>query len=477
MPCLVYGQECNCPASFDWMVGTFEKNDAGFQYVIDKKGKEDYEKHTAISMEKAKDAKTLESCREVMHNWLHYFRKGHIAVNINAPVESAGVKELSAVEIRKQFENENKIKLNEKQFIAQLDKRKSRNVVEGIWTNQAYRIGIIADEKDPKKFTGFILKADSVYWMPGQIKMELRLNADNKTFSVSYAMRDHSRQDASAEFVSESKSLLYLFNNYWVRQYPVQALEKMEELQMRSSDTELPFIEKISGKTVYMRIPSFASEQKKQIDSVLFKYDKLITSSPNLIIDIRNGTGGSDDSYSEIIPYLYTNPMRGVGVQLYATELNAKAFEQYAQKFEDSSSKAYCNRVAELMRKSPGKFVQYAQSTFSVDTLDTILPYPQKVGIICNHNNGSTDEQFLLAAKQSRKVKIFGHSTGGMLDISNMNYIDFPDGKFQLGYCMSKSYRIPDFCIDGVGIQPDYFIDNAIGKHEWIEYVRKVLEE
>ena len=38
-----FAQKCNCVENFNWMVNTFEENDAGFQYVLDKKGKDYYE--------------------------------------------------------------------------------------------------------------------------------------------------------------------------------------------------------------------------------------------------------------------------------------------------------------------------------------------------------------------------------------------------------------------------------------------------
>jgi hypothetical protein len=82
---------------------------------------------------------------------------------------------------------------------------------------------------------------------------------------------------------------------------------------------EAPFMQRLSERTLYLRIPSFRFEQKPAIDSVLAANDGLIRSMENLVIDIRNGTGGSDVSYRNLIPYLYTGPMRSMGVKLWYT--------------------------------------------------------------------------------------------------------------------------------------------------------------
>jgi hypothetical protein len=468
-------QECNCPASFDWMISTFEHNDAGFQHVIDKKGMDEYVKHTTFFKEKAKTANTQEDCQVIMNKWLHYFRPGHIGAGINQVSDSG--KQPTDTEIRQRYKDSPRVNLTEKQLITLLEKKKDKNPIEGVWDGGNYRIGIIAMEGSKTAFNAFIIKADSLFWMPGQIKAELRWAEEKNLFATSYFMRDHSKKETYTEFINKEKSLISMFGTYWAKEYPKSQLSKEDQLLVKISRSEIPFVEKISDKTVYLRIPSFAADQKGYIDSVLAKYDQLISSTPNLIIDIRNGTGGSDASYENILPYLYTQPIRGVGVLLYCTEMNAKTYETYSKQYDDTSHINYCNRVAAKMRANIGKFINMSETTFGIDTLDKVMPFPQKVGIICNQNNGSTDEQFLIDAKQSSKVKVFGRPTGGMLDISNMSFANSPDGKFSLGYCMSKSFRIPNYCIDGVGIQPDYFIDDAVDQNSWIEFTRHVLEQ
>jgi hypothetical protein len=492
-------QECNCDKSFDWMVSTFKKNDAGFQYIIDKKGLDDYNKFTAIIKEKVKNVSSVNDCQKIMLDWLHYFRSGHIGIEIKDTTIVDNSKKLLDDEIRQQYKNEKTIDLTEKQLIKILEKKQNKNPIEGIWSSDDYTIGIIGNEKSDKKFTAFIIKADSVYWMPKQVKAELTLNDDNKTYSVDYYTWNHFKEAKQAKIINKSGSLLYFtqfapWEGYWKRTYPKVSLTKNEEFYSISLMANIPFVKKLSDKTIYLRIPSLVSEEKIYIDSIL-------KNTANLIIDIRNSGGGADDSYSNIIPYLYTNPIRYVGALVLASELNTKYQEDYAKQINEQFSELKANnyneyvknlkdtvdinilnRIAKKMRDNIGKFVLLfskdgIDEKIKIDSLHKVLPVPKKVAIICNHNNGSADEQFLIEAKQSSKVKVFGKPTGGMLDISSMNSIDFPDGKFTLDYSMTKSLRIPDYCIDGVGIQPDYFIDDSVNEEDWIEYTQKILEQ
>jgi C-terminal processing protease CtpA/Prc len=266
---------------------------------------------------------------------------------------------------------------------------------------------------------------------------------------------------------------------YWTRIYPENNLSTKDKIQLAFTKPHptLPFIEKLSDKTVYLRIPSFLTDQKINIDSVLLKNDKLITSTPNLIIDIRNGTGGNTHSYKNIIPYLYTNTIRGMDNQYYATELNIKGYEHFAKEASDTSDSNYCNHVAKMMKEHLGEFITLSNQNYSTKTLDKTLPYPQRIAVICNNYNGSADEGFLLDAKQSTKVKVFGTPTMGVLDIANLASVYSPDDKFILHYGMTRSLRIPDFCIDNIGIQPDYFIDDSTKEEDWIGYTQKILEQ
>ncbi len=49
---LSYGQTCNCEQNFNWVKKTFEENDAGYQKIIELKGKQVYTSHTNSYIQK-----------------------------------------------------------------------------------------------------------------------------------------------------------------------------------------------------------------------------------------------------------------------------------------------------------------------------------------------------------------------------------------------------------------------------------------
>jgi len=236
-----------------------------------------------------------------------------------------------------------------------------------------------------------------------------------------------------------------------------------------------PFVQDFDSTTVYLRIPTFDSRYKKVIDSVIHTNSELIYTRKNLIIDIRDNGGGDDASFDEILPILYTNPIRDVSVARLSTPNNNKIWQDYiSRKDVSASNRAIYEGYLEKLNANLGKFVMLHDSVYTTH-FRKVTRFPQNVAIIINQNNGSTAEQFLLAARQSKKVKLFGTTTMGELDISNMYSITSPDGKYTLWYCISKSLRIPEYTIDNKGISPDFFLDKSIPKNEWLPYVAQII--
>ena len=198
----------------------------------------------------------------------------------------------------------------------------------------------------------------------------------------------------------------------------------------------------------------------------------------NLIIDIRNNGGGSDDVYSNIIPFLYTSPIRKVAVEFLSTKLTSQKWLEYSQDTvfgSDNKTKKFAKERHELFEKHWGEFVNPWRDKSWTKNLQVVHKYPKNVGIIINGDVGSAAEEFLMEAKQSFKVKLFGTNTMGALDFSNVVNVKSLCQDFELRYTSSKSFRHPDFIVDDIGLQPDFFIDKEIPDYQWVDYVKKIL--
>jgi hypothetical protein len=453
---------CNCAETYKWVKETFEKNDAGFQYALEQKGKDLYAKHNTLIAAKVKTIKDKYKCAEVLNEWLKFFRKGHFGVRTlgegDGPVQKVNAEKWPVLPVTEP----------ELRSIADTE---AAGLFTGIWKTGAYTIGIV---KKGKGYKGVILESGNPSWKYQQVKMEMK--DDN---AGTYYMGDFSPVHFNkVEWLG--KNVIRLAPAILLeRVYPLYPQDENLQLYIKEMKADKPFIQELSDQTILLRIPSFSGTQKPFIDSVLREYSALIKSRKNLVIDIRNGTGGDDVSYYNIIPLLYTNPIRIVDMEYLSTPLNNKRMEAYLDIPNLSEkNRQEVHAILKLLKDNLGKFVQLEKgSLVAIQQLDSVLPNPAQVAIIANKNNGSTDEQFLLAAKQSKKVKIFGESTFGVLDISNMYFVKSPDKKFELGYCLSKSFRIPGMAIDGIGVQPDYFMDRSIPDEHWLKYVVSVLED
>jgi len=468
----VFSQDCSCEENFNWLKQTFEENDAGFSYAIETKGEIAYKIHNTNYINKVKSISNSQECLTVLYSWLTFFRSGHIGLNrIKLNKNDKIIVQLSNEEIIEKYKRAEKLNINLEAFKRDLN-TKMKIDYEGIWNSGNYTIGI---KKIKETYVGFIIEADGVYWSKNQIK--LKINKDN---TAEYYMKDHSKKLFD--------NIKLIGNNYlevgsefvrFKRVKPIPNKDETIDRYFKMLDESKPYFEIIDNNTTYLRIPSFHRSHKQVIDSVIAVNKDIIVNTPNLIIDIRNNGGGSDSSYNALLPILYTNTIREVGVGFYSTKLNNQVLYDFLVSPEahpTEESKQWAKEAYNKLSNQLGKYVNLHENEVITKEYNTVYEYPKNIGVIINNNNVSTAEQFLLAAKQSKKVKLYGTTTKGALDISNVIAVKSPCEDLELEYCMSRSFRIPDMAIDEIGIQPDYFIDKTIPKYKWLTFVTNSLK-
>ncbi len=469
----VFSQNCSCEDNFNWLKQTFEENDAGFSYAMETKGKIAYRMHNDEYIEKVKTISNPDACIKTLYNWLTFFRSGHIGLNRISLIENNNVApELTNEEILKKYEKSERLDIDVEVFISYL-KTKRKVDYEGVWRYGNYTIGI---KKIKNDYIGFIIEGDGVYWTKGQVKLKI-----DKDGITEYHMKNHSK--------NEFPDTKLIGNNHleigedFIRFKRVASIPDSDSSisnYFKMLEARNPYFEILNDNTAYLRIPSFNRSHKNAIDSIMTANKETITSTPNFIIDIRNNGGGSDSSYNALLPILYTNVIRQVGVGFYSTKLNNQILYDFLISPEANpteASKKWAKEAYDKLSNQLGEYVNIHENEIMTAKYDVVYEYPKNIGVIINNYNASTAEQFLLAAKQSKKVKLYGTTTKGALDISNLIAVKSPCGDLELEYCMSRSFRIPDMAIDEIGVQPDYFIDETIPKYKWLEFVSKSLNQ
>jgi C-terminal processing protease CtpA/Prc len=194
---------------------------------------------------------------------------------------------------------------------------------------------------------------------------------------------------------------------------------------------------------------------------------------PKLVIDLRYNGGGSDHSMSYLKPILYTGPVKNIGVDLLTTPDNITAWEAIINKYRNALPQSYLDSLLQRIyqgKNQPRAFVNFTAD--DTESLPDVWPNPAKVAIVINYGCGSTTEEFLLYARQSKKVVIAGEHSQGVLDYSNVVFKDFYCPPFTLHYPTTRSRRIDaGQAIDNIGITPNIPLD--LGKADWLQQLLK----
>jgi hypothetical protein len=287
-------------------------------------------------------------------------------------------------------------------------------------------------------------------------------------------------------YVSSVKSddeCLAVLNGY-LRTYRVGHLRIESVVQepegQRGNGPPAPGFRILSTKTALIAVPSFETAFKDKVAKLVKDHRSEIIKHPNLIIDVRGNGGGSDYVYQPLLPFIRSNRVHQFGVDFLATPENAKSTDTTAKKVAATCPEcaAPITAMAKRLQDAPaGTFVS-AGPDQDYDPSD-VTRNPQRVAILIDRRCGSSCEQFALDARRHFKVKLFGRPTFGSLDYSNLRPTDLPSGKRRIWRATSRSRRLPELPIDGIGVQPDLLLKRPANRAEFdaeVDEVKAILE-
>ena len=236
---------------------------------------------------------------------------------------------------------------------------------------------------------------------------------------------------------------------------PRPAAEEKKADAAPSVDEGQPTLRFFEDGTAVLRLPDFGNSSKEPIDKLIADNRARLLATPYLVIDLRGNGGGWTAAYDAVLPLLYTDPVFRDGMDVWASPGNIASAREIAS--SDKMPPAIRTQARELlarMEKSPGQFVTMVED--GELRLDAVLPLPRAVAVLVDRRCASTCEQFLLDARQSRKVKVFGErSTRGLLDYGNALATPLPSGERRMHVPTTRSRRLPAIPLDLAGIMPD----------------------
>jgi hypothetical protein len=473
----LHAQTEECAKDFDYLVNKVKADYPGYN---DKVKPENSDKLKILEKElRIKLNLYPDSCVFYLRQYVAYFKDNHLRIR-KVRIEQ---KLPEKAEISSYGKNIEVANYKNKLIIPK--------TIEGIWSSWRGDIAVIKSN-ETNTFLGVVINYQG--WSANQVMFEFVPQNDTVFDLRAHSNYKDSEPSNGVASLHLNKNVLEIHDDtYFVRKtdspvYDKAFLSAYVPIFPNGRNTFFVAVG-LSDSTFYIRIPSFMG-YKNKIEQTITNNWANIMSRPNLIIDIRNNGGGQDEEYQSLLKLIYTNPYNTKGVAWYATPGNIKLFEDALTNGEikggDEGIRWTQALVAEMKRNVGGFVVHpfFTNKNKDVPALkDTIYKYPKRVGIIINQGNASSAEQFLLSAKNSTKVTLFGNqSTAGVLDYSNAVTVDFPSGKYQLTFPMTRSQRLPENPIDNIGIKPQIIIpfpetDQLFDKLDtWVYFVQNYLE-
>lgn len=443
----IVNAQCNCEEEFSTVKNHIELNYAGFKDKVTISNIKQYKDFTAQKEQVAAKAKNKSQCYFIINQWMSYFNDNHLFSVLN----SNSIEKIDPKKLQTDFPIE-KLSVSDK-AVEKLEKAQG---IAGIYSkkNEGFSIALVKDKTPFRDYAAVIIHSTDSKFENGTVLAELKEKSVNEYFLLynsAHMLGFTTLKPKEGELISDfTKNGIEVIDN---GNYNFEA-------------------KLLNENTLYFNIPSFSWEAKPMVDSLFEAQKENLSKSSNLIIDLRNNGGGSDDVYGVISPYLYTQPIKGIGVDIWATPDNIKGWELVLEDPDiPAESKEEIQKQVEKMKLQVNQNINIVEDVI-VSSLTPLL-FPKNVVILINEKCASTTEQFLLEARQSTKVTLMGQNTSGTLDYSNLRESNFCEMPYLLYAPTTRSRRIDiGEGIDGIGIKPAIYLNE---KEDWIQEALKFL--
>jgi hypothetical protein len=457
---------CDCLTNFNYMVDKVSHNYSGFADKVNPKTEKGYNILVDSLQKVAKNTSTLAACYPILEKYRTFFYDKHLQLDAKIPNE-ANANETSANSNAPTQTDWTKEALQK--YLSKKPKKLQK--MEGIWTTEGYEVAIVLNKKT-QEYEAIILSAENKSWKTGMLKFQSKAVSGNN-YQTIYSRGDFKKDTLLTKVV---KNYIEIPNyGTWKKTFPMTKDTLSEDGKMAEiGQVQLKYL---NDSTVYIALKSCQLELKPILEGLIKRNADRLKTIPNWIVDFRNNSGGDTETYSCLLPYLYTKNGYSKGSKNWLTPQHVEKWSAILEKYKDlmgTTELDYMKKRVEYGKTHPNAWYDDNSDTTK---FDKILPFPKKVAILSNEKNGSSGETFLMDARAiSDKVTIFGQNSGGYLDYGNLNNFTMPCENFALAIPMRRANYL-DFGIsyDKTGYPPDIYITK--NEQDWIGFVYKYWAE
>lgn len=271
-----------------------------------------------------------------------------------------------------------------------------------------------------------------------------------------------------------AQNYVAFFDDYFLEIVPLY--DQLPPSTPQKEHQKTTFI-KIDDQTALLKVIDFYTFSKDlnytQSLSIPYLTDTL-KQFTNIIIDLREAQYSPHFyGYSELLQFLFTQPFQN---QQYDWYLSKPLIEKYSDRSALTLMEPIVSNDSETfqyMKEHLGEYGNIENYADTHITYNQIFPTPQNVVILINEQCKYDWEHFIYLAKQSKKVTLIGQPTCGAFDYIEPLQFMLSTGKFYLEIPVARSSRVPQYKLNGIGIQPDLFINDS--KIDWVQFALQFL--
>ncbi len=451
-------KDFNCEEGYTNLVAKIEREYPGFNNKVTDTLL--YNNFRKSLLEESRNTSS-EACRELLMRYLGFFRDPHLfLLNRQSALSQASQSGTS--------ERSRKLEVDMQAFHQRIGN--STDALEGIWSSESYKVGILKEEDT---YNAFVIEANTPLWDPFEVKFTL-FGKD----SIVFYMQDHSPRHSTYTLASDAIISIKGISTLFIKQHPSHNLSA-EHIKILKNRLQGFYCEPVSDQTMLIRVSGFGQNAEAILENLIEQNREKIFSRDNLIIDLRDNSGGFSTAYAPLMPLLYTQPKRLPGVEFLVTQAMVNIFKSRlaAVKPEDYTVRELrLELILERFEPNIGKFMTMFEGDQDIYIDDTYYSNerPRQIAILINNGCASAAEEFLFLARQSKKVKLLGTPTMGAIDYGSAMEFDFGCKGYTLLMPTFRSKRLPQYPLDNIGLQPDIFLDESIT--DWMEFAREFLE-